>query len=362
MRRLVLLLAITAACAREAPAPVQAIARATDLGATARDPGPATASTDFEAFTPGAIDGQFDWKSLGGAGAPPPANPLDTHCAVYDHVIEALDHKDAPGSFRTRALRISNAVTSGCYADQTFSARAGDIAGQAGAVSLKRDGSADYALPGSSLRNHFDAEWTFISTTPGALQAGLEVVVNPARGDDHRMSWLRMADLADGIAITFGERANPAAPGDIQLRPVVKGLKRKEAHTLRLSIDFLDGPANDVARVYVDDRLRYVGTTWETYYALDPSGVANFGGNPPAVNRLMFRTGSDAHRGIPGDAAPALLGKGFLFDGVVTRVWSVPATPAACAGNGWQDLRDWDGKRFGNQKDCERADRQLTPR
>lgn len=317
----------TAACAREPGAPIpSAVAFKGITAAHADDDGQnGGEGANFERFAVGAVDGQFDWKSLGGAGAPPPANPADTHCAVYDHLIADNNLIDAPHSFGHRSLRISNAITSGCYGDQTFSARAGDPAGQAGATSLSKNGLVDYALPGGVLRNHFEAEWTFASTVPDAQQPGLEVVVSPARGDDHRMSWVQMADLPDGIAIVFGERSNPADPGAILRTTVASGLRRNDKHTVRLTMDFVNGAGNDVVRVYVDGTLKHTGQSWETYYALEPNGKLNFNGNPPAVNRLMFRTGSDAHRGIPGAPAPGTLGKGFAFEDVRVETSNVRA-------------------------------------
>src|ERR1019366_8987565 len=102
-----------------------------------------------------------------GLGAPPPANPLDTHCAVYDHVI--ADNKAAEDAYRyvlfgRRSLRISNAVTSGCYTDQTFSSRTANYAGQTGAWTTSPNGLVNYALPGGVLQNHFEAEWSLAST------------------------------------------------------------------------------------------------------------------------------------------------------------------------------------------------------
>lgn len=313
---------------------------------------------DFETFTAGGIDGQQDWRSLGGAGAPPPGNPADTHSAVYDHVIQdnaAL--AGAPVAFATRSLRVSNAVTSGCYADQTFSARVLDPAGQAGAVSRSANGAVEYALPGGVLRNHFDATWIVASADPTVHQAGLEVVVSPARGDSHRMSWIRMADLADGLAITFAARADPANPGAFQLATVATGLDRTQPHTIRLSATFIDGPDNDVVRVYVDGTLRLTGRSWETFYLRDANGAANFGGNPPAVSRLMFRTGSDLLRGVPGDPAPALAGRGYLFDSIDVATWSVPLSADDCKNDRWRVLRSESGATFRNQGDCVSASR-----
>jgi hypothetical protein len=117
-------------------------------------------------------------------------------------------------------------------------------------------------------------------------------------------------------------------------------------------LDVRDGPLNDVVRVYVDGVLRHTGGSWETYYALEPNGAANFGGNPPAVNRLMFRTGSDLLRGIPGNPAPATLGYGFFFDDVRVDVYSVPRSKDECKSDGWKELRSDSGSPFKNQGDC----------
>jgi hypothetical protein len=126
---LVISLTCVTSCGREARlplAPLAPVAASLDRSEAAEGFDNRPVSTNFETFAVGAIDGQFDWKSLGGAGAAPPANPLDTHCAVYDHVI---DDNAATGAlyryagFGRHSLRISNATTSGCYSDQTFSSR-----------------------------------------------------------------------------------------------------------------------------------------------------------------------------------------------------------------------------------------------
>ncbi len=358
MRAAIVLLAfVTAACSRDARDPVTVLTPPPSAAAVTpaydHDEVRDTESrivVDFELFAPGGIDRQFDWQSLGGAGAPPPVSTA--RCAVYDHEITVNPDKPRDQAFGERSLRISNAVTSGCYGDQTFSARVRDPAGQAGATARSANGLVDYSLPGGVLRNHFEAEWTFASATPNVQQPGLEMVVSPARGDSHRMSWVQMADLPDGIAVTFGERSDPADPGAIRQAVIAAGLDRRHAHTIRLVLDFLDGPGDDVVRVYVDAKRRHVGASWETYYRLEPGGAAQFGGNPPAVNRLMFRTGSDAHRGLPGTPAPATLGFGFVIDDVRIATFSVPRSAGDCKDGGWRQLRSGDGRPFANQGDC----------
>lgn len=355
------ILLIAAACGRETTAPsvvtpVNVRSVETSLDGDGASP---WSTTTFEQFALGAIDGQFDWKSLGGMGAPPPANPLDTHCAVYDHeiadVVAVMTGPYRLRDFERRSLRISNAVTSGCYADQTFSARTADVAGESGAWSRSGNGLLNYALPGATLDNHFAAEWSFASTVPSAQQPGLEVVASPARGDNHRMSWVQMADWPDGLAVVFAERSNPAAAGDFLLTTVARRLDRRVPHTIKISMDFVDGPSNDVVRVYVDGELRHQGTSWENYYHFAANGQAAFGGATPAVNRLMFRTGSDLDRGIPGAAAPATRGHGFLIDNLRLATFSVPAGVGGCKREGWRGARDSRGRPFDDQGDCERS-------
>lgn len=307
----------------------------------------------FEGFALGTIHGQHDWQATGGLGSG--AAP-GSFCAVYDHAIADYPALVPPAfrdaAFGQRSLRISNAVTSGCYSDQTFSHRTADIAGERGASSRSKDGLTEYALAGARLRNHLEIEWRIQSARPDAWQQGLELVASPARGDDHRMSWVQVADRVDGLAVVFAERSDSAAPGAFVRSTIARGLDRRRAHVIRLSMDYVDGPSNDIVRVYVDGVLRHTGTSWETYYNYDANGRSNFGGATPAVNRVMFRTGSDMHRGVPGDPASETLGRGFLIDGVSVAAFSVASSAESCRDSGWRDVRDASGRPFRNQGDC----------
>ena len=357
--------AFTLACAHDAVAPEHAIGVSVLASGHPDDEDRASfavGAVTFEDFALGAIHGQLDWQATGGQGsgvAPGAA------CAVYDHAI--ADYPTlVPTAFRDaafgrRSLRISNAVTTGCYSDQTFSHRTADIAGESGSSSRSTDGLTEFALAGARRRNHFELEWSIMSARPDAWQPGLELVASPARGDDHRMSWVQVADWADGLAIAFAERSDSSAPGAFLRSTVARGLDRQRAHVIRLSMDVLDGPGNDIVRVYVDGILRRTGTSWETYYNYDANGRSSFGGATPAVNRVMFRTGSDTHRGVPGDPAPETLGHGFLIDGVYVAVYSVATSADACRDGRWWDVRDTSGRPFKNQGDCVRWVRSARP-
>ena len=73
-------------------------------------------------YTPGPIHDQDDWSSLGANGS---------GCALYDHqvVVNALGSYSY-ATFGAQSLRLSNAVTSGCFGDQTFSKRLDNAAGE----------------------------------------------------------------------------------------------------------------------------------------------------------------------------------------------------------------------------------------
>ena len=292
-----------------------AISTAIGLSAIAAQTSADTVSAiDFEAFSTGTVNGQFDWSSLGAAGS---------GCAIYDHVV--VTNSSAPATFGTKSLRISNAVTSGCFGDQTFSASLADAAGEV---------AADAGLvSGGTRQSHFEAQWDFASTVPGSEQPGLAVVASPDRGDGARMSWIQMADTPAGLAVNFydyrdehvaGTTLNLAngcgANDDFFLTNIASGLDRTAPHTIKVSMDFLEGPRNDVVRVWVDGALVHTDTSWEDYFryceATDTSRT---------VDSILFRTG--------GTAVPATAGQGFLIDNL--SLSSGPITTTASAGT-WE--------------------------
>jgi hypothetical protein len=281
--------------------------------------------TDFENFNFGTVDGQFDWTSTGAAGH---------GCAVYDHAIVANTYGYL--AFGTKSLRMSNAVTSGCFGDQTLSGRTANPAGETGAA----DGG--FGL-GGTLQNHFEAQWSFASTDPHVLQPGLSVVASPDRGDGSRMSWVQMTDELGGLAINFFDVQGTSNPANFVESFVASGLDRTVPHTVRLTMDFFDGPSNDVVKLYVDGVLMHTGTSWENYYRYD-SEQGPAGNLVPIVNRILFRTG--------GAPAPATAGKGFVIDNLQIGTFTVATDKDACKKGGWMNLSRPDGSSFKNQGDC----------
>lgn len=256
--------------------------------------------TGFEPpeYATGSIHNQNGWSSSGSAGS---------GCAAYDHKV--VDNTGAAYSyegFGDQSLRISNAVTSGCFGDQTFSMSAANDAGESDAQSG--------GMSGGTRRNHFRSVWTFASTTPNAAQPGLSVVASPDRGDGARMSWIQMADIPatettpGGIDVNFYDYQSGAVEqgcltgANFVFSNIATGLDRTQPHTIAVEMDLLDGPDNDVVRVYVDGALAHTGTSWEGYFRECEETPQS-----RTVDSILFRTG--------GTAAPATLGKGFLIDG-----------------------------------------------
>jgi hypothetical protein len=239
-----------------------------------------TSTIDFESYATGTIDGQDSWSSTGAANS--------SGCAVYDHVVALNTY--GYSTFGAQSLRISNAVTSGCFSDQTFSKSVANEAGELAAENGGRSGGTRLPV--------FEAQWDFASTVPGAEQPGLAVVASPDRGDGARMSWVQMADTPDGLAVNFNDYQQSL--GHFVLINVASGLDRTIPHTIKITIMFVDGPGNDVVQVSVDGVLRYSGTSWEDYFREQE-------GNPTrTVDSLLFRTDATA--------APATAGAGFLID------------------------------------------------
>jgi len=273
-------------------------------------------SIDFETFAVGSPNGQAGWTALGSAGL---------GGTPYDHQVVA--NAGAPSSFGTRSLRISNAVTSGAFGDQTYSSSLGEAAGEVDADNgLLSLAATAYSSPAS--QSHFEAQWDFTSAAPDAEQVGLAVVASPDRGDGARMGWVQMVDTPEGLGVNvsgYRDEHPVGSAADLGLgcgnednwftTTVAAGLARGEVHTIKVSTDFLPGARNDVVRIWVDGTLRHVDTSWEDYYRFctessPPVGLSR------TVDSILFRTA--------GTAAPGTAGKGFLIDNL-TLLSSNPA-------------------------------------
>ena len=272
---------------------------------------------------------------------------------MYDHAVVALGAFWAVPGFGSQSLRISNAVTSGCFGDQTFSKPVIDEAGETNAYVL---------VPSGTRQARFTAQWDFASAVPGAEQPGLSVVASPDKGDGGRMSWVQMKDTPTGLevnfydyrdAIPYGSLATPSdgrgVEDDFVLTTVASGLSRTVPHTVRIEMDLIDGPHNDVVKIFVDGVLKHTGTSWEDYFRWtqgpgDPEATAPVH-ESRVIRSMLFRTG--------GTSAPGTVGKGLLIDNLnlvsSSALIGPPTSAESCKNGGWKLFNN---PVFKNQGDC----------
>jgi hypothetical protein len=255
-------------------------------------------TSDFENFGAGSPNGQGSWKFSG-----------------TSDVEVVSGYSGAPAAFGTKSIRISNAVVTGGFSDQLFSA---SVNNEAGETEAQNGG-----LSGGTRRNSFSAIWQFASATPTVAQPGLAVTVSPDRGDGARMSFIRMRDETNGLAVDFVDVPGTSNPADFVETTLASGLDRTVAHTIRLELILNDGASNDYALVYVDDLAQPVhfGTTWENYFRNDSEGISSTAGHPSTVDSLIFR--------LNGTPQPAYAGGGFLLDNVKLKTQALSSEAAA---------------------------------
>jgi uncharacterized repeat protein (TIGR01451 family) len=255
-------------------------------------------------YVPGSIDGQDGWAGSGGGIITP----------AIDQAVVA--NSGAPASFGDQSFRMSNAYTDGAFGGWPYSRSLTDQAGETDAL--------NGGFSGGSRQPHFEAQWDVASTVPLAEQTGLQIAVSPDRGDGARMSWIRMRDTSAGLAVDFQDYQDLAPLGSVGnetagcdandlfvLTTVATGLDRMLPHTIKLTMDLLDGPHNDIVKVYVDGTLRHTGTSWEDYYRWCaesnpfPSAATD---QSRTIDSLLFRAS------VGSGTAPGTFGNGFLFD------------------------------------------------
>lgn len=243
---------------------------------------------NFESpYVAGNINGQQGWSKTG----------------AYDVVVDTVSgFSNASGfGFGTQALRLSNAITSGSFGDQTFSPGLSSPAGE------------------TMSNTHFEASFD-IGSTQSTQQVGLFASVSPDDGNGGRMSYVGFDDQADGIHVIFYDVSDPGPlpTGASFNSSDIATIDRTNKHTIKFAIDFLPGPANDIVKLYVDGVLKKTGTSWEDYYRFDPEQNGN-GNHVPNTSKLLFREG--------GSAVAANNGKGYLVDNV-TLSSSTPVPPS----------------------------------
>ncbi|MGE5355629.1 MAG: right-handed parallel beta-helix repeat-containing protein [Deltaproteobacteria bacterium] len=297
--------------------------------------------TDFESFSSGSVD----YQGSGGTTTynSVPAGYVYTVPSPYGSLWTVSDEwgfVKTPPSFdqsvttdgSNKVWRISNAVTSGGFANQPNSPSCALPAGETTSA-LYNDRGLNHTTPLSppnpraiAASRYFHGGFKFKSAT-GAAQTNLFMTINAApRQSNVRMSYVGIRDVGTGFNLEFYETmaggAFPAAPTII-----ATNLCYTAWYQLDFYIEFVDGLSggngNDIMKIYLNGMLIHTGTTWETYYA-SPSWTAT--PYPIAVDAIMFRLGGTAVAGNSGN--------GFYIDNVSCDNAAVPASSLVQVYNG----------------------------
>jgi hypothetical protein len=278
---------------------------------------------DFESFAAGS-PAQSGW------GAPDQAG---YNAAGFDEAIADTTGLFG-GALGTKALRISNAVTSGGFGNQLFSP---SVASEVGETSAENAG-----LSTGARQSRFTSTFTFASADPTAEQPGLMMGISPDRGDGARMGLIRLYDTPTGVKVTAW--GYDSALADFVETTVAAGLDRTAVHHVTLTADLIDGASNDRVAVTVDGHPAVVVTSWEQYFRESELTATR------TADSLLLR--------VSGPAAPALSGKGFYLDGFTTDTSATPVpltvtksldeVGLAAGVDGWTSvLEDWNGATAG---------------
>jgi hypothetical protein len=260
-------------------------------GFTYTTPPAACNGSTFDTFTNGSVNGQGGWKVTG----------------PYDQ--EVVPNTFGYASFGCKTLQISDATTSVFIFNQIFSSSTLNT----GELSALNDQGAT-----GTPRNHFEGQFDLASVTQNE-QPGMHLSVSPDRGDGTRMSSLGFNDTSAGIDVFFDDVTGTSSTTNFNDTQIASNLTRSVPHTIKYSIDFNEGPSNDVVKVYIDGNLVHTGTSWENFYRYD-SGA--FGGPTPnnsrTVNSLVFYE--------RGTANASDTFNGFLVDNVSLTSTTTTAT------------------------------------
>lgn len=264
--------------------------------------------TDFNSFTTGvSVDGQGGWGV---------ANP------AWDEEVVAF------GAGFGNVWRVSNAATAGSFGDMPFAPRPGGIVADATTdpVNGNPGNFAGESVTGAAWTG-FRASFDFRSATGAAQSPNTRITISPDNGRGARQGFAGIRDNgATGLELTTFDYNTATSAFD---GPILIGTVGYDTwHNLRYELDFVDGPNNDIARIYLDNVLVHSGPSWEGYYpafepTLHPLGVP--------VQTLLFR--------LSGGAEPSALGGGFYIDNVDVALVPAPGAAAVLGLAGLASLR-----------------------
>ena len=263
-----------------------------------------TVVTDFNTFNLGTVNGQ------GSANPQPP----QIHCLASDCWKSAV-----PGSVPSLPNGYDQAVVANTGAPPVFGSqswRMSNALNPEPAASPPEYFYQSYSKPatppaGQNLANtEFIAQFSFISTRPTEQQPGLKVDVSPDNGGGGRMSYIGLTDKPNGIEINFVEVTRAGG----YVYHILGTVTRNAPHTVRFWIKLNPGPDNDIVGIFIDGAGQgRCFTTWENSHA-----------TVPVTDRLLFRS-------VGLQRNDSLLGKGYLFDNVITTTANGPGPSADCS-------------------------------
>jgi hypothetical protein len=198
----------------------------------------ATESEDFDDWTPSTpLAAEQGWAY--GYGA---ARDLE----LVDNGIDG-----------TNSVRISNKLMDGAFGDWLYSKPLSTAATENG-------------------EQVFTAEFDIASTSPN-LQQDLQISVSPQTSGGARMSFLKFADTPEGIKVSFADVLNLDETVGFQNAPfrqvdIATLADRDATHHVKLVMNLIPGPHNDVVQVYIDGSAGLVPgqpgeATFDGFYA-----------------------------------------------------------------------------------------------
>jgi len=219
-------------------------------------------------------------------------------------------------SFGKQSLLITDQVTSGDV-QQVLATPLADSVGETISTSAA-------FTTGTKYRN-FEMQFDIGTSTPGTPQIGQYLSMSPDRGDGSRMSYLRFVQNTTGIVVMFDDVQGILQLGDPQcsecaasnpgcalfgpcanfVETIVTTLSTTSKHTIKLTLKTLDGPSNDVVKLYIDGKLVHTGTSWEDYYRYDVEAAPE--PTPRIVKTMLFRVSGETI------SSP----NGYLFDNII---------------------------------------------
>lgn len=234
-------------------------------------------STDFESFSLGSVDNQGGWAVSG----------------PYDQSVV--------NDGGNKAFRLSDAVTSGSFGDQTFAPRPGGTGMTSANPTNSNPGFFAGETSTGATYNRFTLSFD-VKSAPFQNPNGTFVSVSGDNGQGGRQTYLGITANGSNLElITYNVDAGGNFVGPIALGSVAGNVWTN----VDFVIDFGAGNQDDIVTIALNDTIVHTGTSWEQFYdvfqaALHPNGVP--------VQTAIFRAGGTAH---------ASQGGGFLFDNVV---------------------------------------------